>query len=157
MIFVTVGVSKPFDRLIKKMDQLAASYREPIIMQTGCQGYKPRNARYFETLNHKDYLAYLQQADLVISHAGTGTTMDLILHQKRCILVPRMAKYGEHINDHQLEHVEGWGDKLSIKIVFDVNELDVLIHHIEDIPVPSPRKYTRDSLIQAIRDMMQIT
>ncbi len=155
MIFVTVGVSRPFDRLIKKMDAIAADLSEPVIMQTGYQGYQPRNAEYMETLSPERYIDYLQQANLVVSHAGTGTTMDLILNKKRCILVPRRQKYGEHINDHQLQHVEGWGAKLNIKFILDVNELDNLIHHREHIPVPSPGEYTRDTLVKAIHSMIQ--
>lgn len=154
MIFVTIGVSMPFDRLIKKMDQIALEYKDPIIMQVGYKGYKPQNARYVEALSHEAYMAHLQQADLVISHAGTGATMDLILNKKRCVLVPRMQKYGEHLNDHQLQHVEGWGNELGIKIVYDIDELDTLVHKIEDIPIPTPRKSTKESLVQAVRQVL---
>ncbi len=154
MIFVTVGISKPFDRLIKKMDQIAARMDEPIVMQTGHQGYQPRNAQHIESLPHDDYLSYLQQADLVVSHAGTGTTMDLILNGKRCILVPRLRRYGEHINDHQLQHVEGWKTRLNIKVVLDVDELDTLIRHIPEIPVPISRNPTKDGLVKAIRNII---
>ncbi len=155
MIFVTTGVSSiPFDRLIKKMDEIAATYRAPVFMQTGYNGYKPRNAQHVPILTRKEYLTYMQQADLVVSHAGAGTTMDLILSQKRCILVPRMKKFREHLNDHQLEHIKGWGERLGIKVVYDINELDDLVRQIETIPVPSPRAQTRDELIHAIRQMI---
>lgn len=155
MIFVTTGVSsKPFDRLIRKMDQIAIGYKGSIIMQTGHNGYKPQHARYFATLSRELYLNYMQQADLVISHAGTGTTMDLILNRKRCVLVPRQKKYGEHLNDHQLQHVEGWGEALKIKVVYDVDELDELVRRINSIPIPTPREQTRDKLTKAIRQVI---
>jgi len=156
MIFVTTGVSsKPFDRLIKKMDQIAADLEQPVIMQTGHNGYKPRNAQYFEVLSREKYLDCLRQSDLVISHAGTGTTMDLVLSRKRCILVPRLKRYGEHLNDHQLQHVEGWGGQMGIKVVYDIDELDDLIlRQINSIPIPTPRAQTRDKLIKAIRQMI---
>jgi UDP-N-acetylglucosamine transferase subunit ALG13 len=49
---------------------------------------------------------YIEQADLVIAHGGVGTIFSAIKKGKKVIAVPRLEKYGEHINDHQIEICE---------------------------------------------------
>jgi UDP-N-acetylglucosamine transferase subunit ALG13 len=47
MIFVTVGTHyQGFDRLIRKMDEIAGKIEEDVIMQIGSTQYKPINAKY---------------------------------------------------------------------------------------------------------------
>ena len=44
----------------------------------------------------------LSKADLVISHAGYATVMQMLKFSKsKPLLVPRLKKYKEHVNDHQ--------------------------------------------------------
>ena len=48
MILVTVGTHYlSFDRLIKKIDEIALSIDEEIIAQIGNSKYKPKNIKYF--------------------------------------------------------------------------------------------------------------
>jgi UDP-N-acetylglucosamine transferase subunit ALG13 len=44
-------------------------------------------------------------ASLVISHGGT-TVLEVVRLGKVPVVMPRRRKYGEHVNDHQLEFVE---------------------------------------------------
>jgi hypothetical protein len=44
-----------------------------------------------------------QQARLVISHAGDGSTRLLVKLGVSFILVPRLARFGEHVDDHQIQ------------------------------------------------------
>ena len=48
----------------------------------------------------------MAEADVVISHAGTGALFSSIKKGKKVIAVARLAKYGEMVNDHQTEIVQ---------------------------------------------------
>lgn len=63
-------------------------------------------------ITSREVRSYIEQSQLVISHAGQGLTRALAKSQVPFILLPRLAQYGEHIDNHQLwfaEAVAHWG------------------------------------------------
>ena len=106
MIFVTVGSQKfPFDRLLSRVDQMAGegAAAEEVFMQTGCSGYSPRHCRYWPFCHQEQFAALMEQCAVLITHGGAGTMIDAIRRGKKIIAVPRLARYGEHVDDHQME------------------------------------------------------
>ena len=108
MIFVTVGSQKfPFDRLIKKVDQMLREsvLQEEVFMQTGTSGYVPAcpHAAFCEQAQFEELL---ETCGILITHGGAGTMVDAAKRGKRTVAVPRLARYGEHVDDHQLELTE---------------------------------------------------
>ena len=51
----------------------------------------------------EEYEKYVENADVIISHAGTGSVIPPLKKGKKVIVFPRMECYGEHLDDHQLE------------------------------------------------------
>ena len=49
---------------------------------------------------------YEYKADIVITHGGTGAIVGALKKGKKVIAVPRLAKYGEHVDNHQLQLIE---------------------------------------------------
>jgi UDP-N-acetylglucosamine--N-acetylmuramyl-(pentapeptide) pyrophosphoryl-undecaprenol N-acetylglucosamine transferase len=47
--------------------------------------------------------AAIAEADVVIAHCGTGSALTAFEAGKFPILVPRWQRYGEHIDDHQIQ------------------------------------------------------
>ena len=45
----------------------------------------------------------MEKADIIITHGGPATFMNVIANGKRPVVVPRRKKFGEHVNDHQLD------------------------------------------------------
>jgi UDP-N-acetylglucosamine transferase subunit ALG13 len=43
------------------------------------------------------------QADVVVSHSGTGSALAALAAGKRPILAPRIAELGEHVDNHQVQ------------------------------------------------------
>jgi UDP-N-acetylglucosamine transferase subunit ALG13 len=104
MIYVTVGGhSQPFDRLIKKVDEIASKNEFEFVVQYGCSKYIPKNCKGFDYIPFKKAEEYIKTADLVISHAGVGTILLAKKYNTPIILVPRRRKYKEHYTDHQVE------------------------------------------------------
>lgn len=111
MIFVTVGSrSYPFDRLFKKLDELygAGVLSEPAFAQTGTSAYKPKHYSYQDFITPEEFAERIREADIVVSHGASGSIMKALNAGKKVIAVTRLEKYGEHINDHQIQNNEAF-------------------------------------------------
>jgi beta-1,4-N-acetylglucosaminyltransferase len=100
MIFVTIGTSEPFERLLGGLPLPPAG--EELVVQMGESNTQPAGATCLTYMAFDELADYVRRARLVVTHAGVGTIM--VAHQadKRCIVVPRLARFGEAIDDHQL-------------------------------------------------------
>ena len=109
MIFVTLGSQKfQFNRLLKAVDELDTE--EEIFAQIGYSDYKPQHYKYKEFLDREEFDAWEEKADIVITHGGTGAIIGAVKKGKKVIAVPRLAKYGEHVDDHQIQLIKQFKD-----------------------------------------------
>ncbi|MHC4436560.1 MAG: glycosyltransferase [Planctomycetota bacterium] len=104
MIFLTVGTQFPFDRLVKAVDKAAGTngFDQHIVAQIGESSYCPENFEAAPALEKAVFDRHLSKADSIISHAGMGTITMALDHRKPLLVMPRLKKYGEVVNDHQL-------------------------------------------------------
>ena len=111
MIFVTVGSRNyPFDRLFRKLDEL---YEEGVLTdsmfaQVGTSTYQPKHYAYKDFISQEEFLEKINEADVVVSHGASGSIMKALKAGKKVIAVTRLEKYGEHINDHQIQNNEAF-------------------------------------------------
>jgi len=113
LIFVTVGSRNyPFDRLFKKLDELCEKkeIKEEIFAQIGTSSYKPKNFKYKDFISPEEFEKHINEAEIVISHGASGSIMKALNADKKVIVVTRLEKYGEHINDHQIQNNEAFRD-----------------------------------------------
>lgn len=106
MIFITLGSQKfQFNRLLKAVDSLIedGTIKEEVFAQIGYSDYTPRNYKYKQFLDRDEFAAWESKADIVITHGGTGAIIGAVKKGKKVIAVPRLAKYGEHVDDHQTQ------------------------------------------------------
>lgn len=108
MVLVTVGTQKQsFGRIFDLVKDSKELKNENLVVQRGytkCNNSKRIKAFDFIPLDEME--KYISEADLIISHGGVGTIFSAIKKGKKVIAVPRLEKYGEHINDHQIEICE---------------------------------------------------
>ena len=125
MIFVTLGNHpQPFYRLLKKVDQLAEDkVVDDVFVQVGYSDYQPKYCTYKKFVGFNKFIDLIKKSDLVISHAGAGTIQNVLLCGKPIIVVPRLKKYGEHINDHQLEITGAMEAENKVIAVYDVEKI----------------------------------
>lgn len=130
MIFVTLGSQKfQFNRLLKKIDDMISKglIREEVFAQIGYSDYEPKNYTYTRFLEREDFFTKIEQSNLVITHGGTGAIISAFRRNKRVVAVPRLARYGEHVDDHQLQLLQEF-DKLGIVTsCVNLDELDKAI------------------------------
>jgi UDP-N-acetylglucosamine transferase subunit ALG13 len=109
MIFLTVGTEKyPFNRLMIWIDLLINHgfldvEQEEIIVQYGSSTILPMGVKVYQLLPEGEFSRLLQKARLIIAHCGEGTIDLLTELEKPFILVPRQHRFGEHLDDHQME------------------------------------------------------
>ena len=133
MIFVTLGSQKfQFNRLLKKIDELVAKgvITDRVFVQTGASDYKPKNYEYKDFLDREEFAKIMSECDIVITHGGTGAIIGAVKKGKKVIAVPRLAKYGEHVDDHQLQIIVQFKDQNLIYGLSDCEELDVSVKNI---------------------------
>jgi len=134
MIFVTVGMSKyQFNRLLEEIDRLVGSnkIKEKVIAQIGNSTYKPKNYEYFTFKPLDKILELNKNANIVISHAGAGCIMTALQYNKSLIIVPRLKKYNEHTNDHQIEIAKELERQRKVIAVYDPKNLKFAIKKIK--------------------------
>jgi beta-1,4-N-acetylglucosaminyltransferase len=124
MILVVVGQTRGFPRLVKKMDEIAGGIDEKVIMQIGYTRYYPKNSEFFYFENYSKMEELNREARIVVSHAGVGSILTAIKQGTPIIIMPRLKKYGEAIDDHQLEISEALSGDSRIIVVHDANELE---------------------------------
>lgn len=138
MIFITVGVQLPFDRLLKAIDENIDVFKgEELLIQRGNSAYQfqsnKSNVQIVNELSPKAYKQAIQNCRLIISHAGMGSIITSINNHKPIIILPRLTKYGEHRNDHQLYTSEEFRDLDSVYVANNDSELVDLFEKISTI------------------------
>lgn len=130
MIFVTLGSQKfQFNRLLKALDEFVEQGRitDEVFAQRGYSDYVPKNFITKEFVEHDEFERIMQKSDLVISHGGTGAIIGAVKNGKKVIAIPRLAKYGEHVDDHQVQLLAQFEEMNIIEVCHDLGSLDELI------------------------------
>ena len=126
MIFVSLGTQdKPFNRIIDYILKLKEEIKElediEIVFQIGqtklseeekskieklnekIKNKEDKNITVFNMLKPEEMKKYIINSSIVITHAGVGTIMECIEHNKDIIVLPRKEENGEHVNNHKEE------------------------------------------------------
>ena len=133
MIFVTLGSQKfQFNRLLIEIDRLIEEgiIKDDIFAQIGASDYKPKNYKYKDFLTQDEFKEYMVNCNFVITHAGTGAIITALKNDKKVIAIPRLAKYGEHVDDHQIQLVNEFKELNLIYPVYDEKDLKNAINEI---------------------------
>lgn len=135
MIFVTVGSQKfQFNRLLKEIDKLIEEKKitEEIFAQIGYSDYLPKNYKYKSFLDRNEFTNIMSKCDKVITHGGTGAIIGAVKNEKKVIAVPRLSKYGEHVDDHQLQIIGEFEKMNFIYPIYEIEELGIGIRYVDE-------------------------
>jgi UDP-N-acetylglucosamine transferase subunit ALG13 len=111
MIFVTVGTNEArFDRLLRAVETLDAS--DEIVVQHGPSPVRPRGATCVDFLSFEEMTDHIRRARVLIMHAGVGSILVALGNGARPLVVPRLSRFDEAVDDHQVAfgrrlHAEG--------------------------------------------------
>lgn len=111
MILITVGSSIfPFFRMTTLVAQLAHTIQrhEPIIFQYGhaAPDFLDSHTKAYAFLPHATLLSHIRRARLIICHGGPATIYEALSFGKIPWVLPREQRYGEHLNNHQVDFAD---------------------------------------------------
>lgn len=157
MIFVSLGTQdKSFTRLVEKIEELKKSgkIKEEVVVQLGSTPYKSEYIKCIDFMSMEEFDKYLQNCRYLITHGGVGTILTALKYNKKVIAVPRLSKYNEHVNDHQLELIEAFS---LDNYILGCKTLDDLEENINKISKFIPKKYksNQDNFIELIKRLIE--
>ena len=156
MIFLTLGTCPiAFDRLVKAIDQLVGDdiIKDEIFAQIGVCAYKPKRFEYAEMMGKNEFDAVLEKADGIIGHAGVGTILMALENDKPLLIVPRMKKYQEHVNDHQVATAQHFEKEGSVLAAYSTDDLASKITELGTF-IPKRRVMQTDAISRRIGDFL---
>ena len=154
MILVTVGSQKfQFNRLLKKIDELIDKkvITDKVFAQIGVSDYKPKNYEYVDFMPQEAFAKKMDECDMVITHAGTGVIVNAVKKEKKVLAIPRLAKYNEHVDDHQIQLIKEFEELNFIEPVYEIDDLEKAIKESKN------KKYNKcisntDTIIKSIEE-----
>ena len=141
MIFLTVGTQFPFDRLVRAVDDIIGEnlIKETIFGQIGTGAYRPANFEAVASMEKREFDEHISRASGIIGHAGMGTISMALNNRKPLLAMPRLKRYGEVVNDHQVGIAEKFSQLGHILAAFDIEDLRHGIRRLAEF-VPKERK-----------------
>lgn len=140
LIFVSLGTNdKSFTRLLEKIDNEIkfGNIKDDVVVQSGYTKYESSNMSIVDLMPMDEFNKNISNCDILITHGGVGTILDGLKLGKKIIAFPRLAKYQEHVNDHQVEIVNEFYDCGYIL----TGEIDDLVNLIDKCKKFNPKSY----------------
>ena len=154
MIFVTLGTQdKPFDRLLKTIEKeiIAGNIKTKVIVQAGTTKYDSEYMEVKDFFDTKEFDNYVEKCELLITHGGVGSIFTGLKKGKTVIAAARLAKYGEHDNDHQLQVIEKFEADGYILVLRDFNKLDKVLEKAKKF-VPKTLETGKSRMINILEE-----
>ncbi len=141
MILVTLGTNdKTFVRLLEEVDKLIGEgvITDEVVVQAGFTQYHSPNMKMLQLVPISELDDLIHHCDLLITHGGVGSIITGLKKGKRVIAVPRLARYREHVNDHQLQIIEKFHQSGYIIGISGTEELKSALLQVKNF---SPKSY----------------
>lgn len=154
MILVTLGTQdKSFRRLLDTIEEeiINGTIKEQVIVQAGFTKYDSKNMLIFDLIPMDEFEKLVSDCRLLITHAGVGSILTGLKNNKKVIAVPRLSKYNEHTNDHQLEIMNEFYNQGYLLKLEEMKDLGKVLKEVETF---KPKKYVSNNqnMIKIIED-----
>ena len=137
MILVTLGTQKEqFTRLLDYIEN--SNIKDKIIVQAGHTKYESKKMEIFDFIPYEKMEEYINDADVIITHSGTGSVLTPLKKGKKVIVCARLSKYEEHVDDHQVELLEVFYEEGYVLKLDEDDNLDEIYKNIKKF---KPKKY----------------
>lgn len=145
MILITLGTQdKPFTRLLEEVDKQVelGNIKDKIVVQAGYTKYNSKNMEIFDLIDREKFSDLIASCDLLISHGGVGSILTGLKNNKKVIAAPRLSKYGEHMNDHQIQIIENFSKMGYILSYMEDDDLGDVLKKVKKF---KPKKYVSNT------------
>ncbi len=123
-ITILVGTDHhPFERLVVWADQHQTSNPDDLVFVQHGFTRPPDQAQGDSVMTPKDMIALIEESDIVVTHGGPGTIMDVKKAGHRPIVLARNPAHGEHVDQHQMQFAD-WCEKRDlIRLITEPDQL----------------------------------
>ncbi len=156
MILVLLGTqNNSFHRLLEEIQKNIddGNIKEKVVVQAGYTKFESKDMTIYNQLPKEQLQELIKEADLIITHGGVGSIISSITNGKKVIAVPRLQKYKEHVNDHQLDIINSFNESGYIIGIHGVEELKEALKKVPDF---EPKEYVQNTgnIIKIIKDFI---
>jgi UDP-N-acetylglucosamine transferase subunit ALG13 len=145
VIFATCGSSPfAFDRMMRALESLPAA---ELTVQHG-PSPAPPGANAFPFLPFGTMVELMEEADVVVSHAGVGSIMCALQAGHVPIVFPRLKRYSETVDDHQAELAAALAKRGTVIVATTPEELVAAVQSVP--PRTGHAAFPADSLRRAV-------
>ncbi|MGP9618389.1 glycosyltransferase [Arthrobacter sp. AOP36-A1-22] len=122
-VLVTLGTIRPyrFDALVDAV-MATGLVGEGTIWQVGVTTRTDLPGRVVSEMTASEFTSCATEADIIVTHSGVGTILQLLEMGKSPVVVPRRKSRGEHVDDHQLQ-IAGLLSEKNLGVVTEVENL----------------------------------
>ena len=156
MILVLLGTqNNSFHRLLEEVQKNVdnGNIKEDVVVQKGYTKFETKNMELHDQLPLDEMKRLTEKADLVITHGGVGSIITSLEKGKKVIAIPRLKKYNEHVNDHQIDIVKSFNEAGYIIGLNDVEELGKALEKVQNF---KPKQYVKNTgkILKIVEDFI---
>lgn len=162
MILVTLGTQdKEFKRILIEVERLieVGKINEKVIAQIGNTKFETKlpnsKMELIKFTTPKQLNELIQDSSFIITHGGVGTIIEGIDLGKKIIAVPRLKKYKEHVNDHQLQIIQNFDNKGYIIGTRCVEDIENALDRVEKF-VPRRYESNNEKFVEKLESKIEI-
>lgn len=93
-------------------------------------------------MENTEFERLFKNADIIITHAGVGNIIYGLEQHKKMIVAARLEKFGEHVNDHQLQILESFANDGYIIPLYEFDKLNEAIEQTKNF---NPKEYQHNN------------
>lgn len=154
-LLVLVGTDfHPFPRFVRALDEWAAAQdtdKVRCFIQHGATE-APTRTPASAFLDHDDLQRRLKETDIVVCHGGPSTITEARQHGIRPVVMPRLERLGEQVDNHQLRFVRRLSGSDMVWMVDDVPDLlDMLGRVLADPAMVELSEGDEPANVEAVR------
>lgn len=156
MILITLGTQdKQFTRLLNVVQNEIdkGNIKDKVIVQAGHTKFESNDMEIFDLIDREKFSNLISECDVLITHGGVGSIITGLQNNKKVIVAPRLAKYDEHMNDHQLQITENFSKAGYILPLYENDDLEKIL---KDIKSFKPKKFKSNTchMVKIISDFI---
>jgi UDP-N-acetylglucosamine transferase subunit ALG13 len=151
-VLVTVGTNEaPFDRLVRAASSLSD---EHVVVQRGASTERPACAECVDHLPFDEFDTLVRSSRVVVTHAGVGTVAAALANGRKPIVVPRLRRHGEAVDDHQIHFGRRLEQAGLVTLVEDLGRLPEAVASSEEMTTVATTSLELTSAIRAELDSL---
>jgi UDP-N-acetylglucosamine transferase subunit ALG13 len=126
--FVSVGNAlQPFSRLLAEVARIRDRLPHPILVQHGHTPFHTAGCEQRAFIAPGEYTHQMRNAQVLILHAGAGSVLHAIGAGRIPVVMPRLQRHGEHVNDHQLAFARQLAKMGRVELAEEVAHLETAV------------------------------